>query len=153
MRRMLLTVLTVLAVAVLPVQAQHMDHKITAPDDLKWVDAAPLPGAKIVVLHGDPSKEGLFVYRFKFPANFKVPAHYHKASESVTVVSGEFFLGTGEKFELGAGKPMAPGAFAFIPPTHRHWAYTKDKETVVQVHGVGPTDLTFVNPAEDPRKK
>jgi hypothetical protein len=23
----------------------------------------------------------------------------------------------------------------------------------VQVHGIGPTDITFVNPGDDPRKK
>ncbi len=45
------------------------------------------------------------------------------------------------------------GAFVSIPPTHPHFAWTGGQEAVVQVHGYGPTDLTFVNPADDPRTK
>ena len=42
---------------------------------------------------GDPGKEGLFVYRVKVPAGYKIPPHKHKASENVTVLSGVFFVG------------------------------------------------------------
>ena len=37
--------------------------------------------------------------------------------------------------------------------THPHFAWAGNQETIVQVHGTGPTDITFVNPADDPRKK
>jgi len=63
------------------------------------------------VLQGDPAKEGLFVYRFKFPANFKVPPHFHKAGENVTVLAGTFFVGLGEKFDQGSGKELPVGGF------------------------------------------
>ncbi len=36
---------------------------------------------------------------------------------------------------------------------HPHYAGTAAEETLIQVHRVGPTDVTFVNPADDPRKK
>jgi hypothetical protein len=84
------------------------------------------------------TKEGLFVDRVKFPANYKIAPHFHKAVENVTVLSGVFYIGMGEVFDQKAGKEMPVGSFA---------------ETLVQVHGVGPTDITFVNPADDPRKK
>jgi quercetin dioxygenase-like cupin family protein len=151
--RTLLTVLIALILSAPPAFAQHGQHAVATPDGLKWVDAAPLPGAKMAVLNGNPAQEGLFVYRFKFPANFKVPPHVHKASESVTVLSGTFFIGLGEKFDQGAGTEMPVGSFVFIPPKHPHFAWTGADETIVQVHGYGPTDLTFVNPADDPRKK
>jgi hypothetical protein len=32
------------------------------------------------------------------------------------------------------------------------FGYTKE-ETVIQLHGVGPWGLTYLNPADDPRKK
>jgi quercetin dioxygenase-like cupin family protein len=144
----------VLLIAVLPVQAQQPDgHTLLTPDGLKWTEPAVLPGAKLAVLQGDPSKEGLFVYRFKFPANFKVPAHYHKAGENVTVLAGTFFIGLGEKFDQGSGKELPIGGFIAIPPKHPHFAWAGPQETIVQVHGIGPTDITFVNPADDPRKK
>ena len=142
------------ALAVVPVQAQQHDgHVIHMPDALKWVEPAVLPGVKMALIQGDPSKEGLFVYRFKFPANHKVPAHFHKAGENVTVLSGTFFIGLGEKFDQGSGKELPAGGFVAIPPNHPHFAWAGPQETIVQVHGIGPTDITFVNPADDPRKK
>ena len=144
----------VLLLAVLPVQAQQHDgHTVHMPDALKWVEPAVLPGAKLAVIQGDPAKEGLFVYRFKFPANYKVPPHFHKAGENVTVLSGTFFVGLGEKFDQGSGKELPVGGFIAIPPKHPHFAWAGSQETIVQVHGIGPTDITFVNAADDPRKK
>ena len=153
MRRMSIVTL-VLLLAVVPVQAQQHDgHTIHMPDSLKWVEPAVLPGVKLALVQGDPAKEGLFVYRFKFPANFKVPPHFHKAGENVTVLSGTFFIGLGEKFDQGSGKELPTGGFVAIPPKHPHFAWAGPQETIVQVHGIGPTDITFVNPADDPRKK
>jgi hypothetical protein len=58
----------------------------------------------------------------------------------------------GEKFDQDSGKELPVGSFVAIPATHRHFAWSGGQETVIQVHGVGPTDITFVNPADDPRK-
>lgn len=153
MRRIAL-VSILLLIGVLPVQGQQSDgHSLLLPDGLKWVEPAVLPGAKLTVLQGDPVKEGLFVYRFKFPANFKVPPHFHKSGENVTVLSGTFFVGLGEKFDQGSGKELPVGGFIAIPANHPHFAWAGPQETIVQVHGIGPTDITFVNPSDDPRKK
>ena len=137
----------------LPVQAQQHAHTISMPETLKWVEPGVLPGARLAAVHGDPSKEGLFVYRLKMPANYRIPPHFHKASENVTVLSGVFFIGVGEKFDQGSGQGLPVGGFVSIPPDHAHFAWAGGEETVVQVHGVGPTDLRFVNPSDDPRKK
>jgi hypothetical protein len=37
------------------------------------------------------------------------------------------------------------------PKTH-HFGWTAE-ETIVQLHGVGPWGVTYVNPADDPRNK
>jgi hypothetical protein len=55
--------------------------------------------------------------------------------------------------DQGSGKELTVGGFVSVPPTHRHFAGAGGEETLIQVHGVGPTDITFVNPADDPRKK
>ena len=65
----------------------------------------------------------------------------------------KWVVGMGEKFDQGSGKELPVGGFVAIPPKHPHLAGAGGQETVVQVHGVGPTDITFVNPADDPRKK
>ena len=128
------------------------------PQNLAEVKWGPAPnmlpaGAEVAVLFGDPSKAGPFAIRLKFPANYNIPAHSHPTDENVTVTSGTFFVGMGEKFDQGSGKELPVGGFVSVPATHRHFAWAGDQETIVQVHGVGPTDITFVNPADDPRKK
>lgn len=152
MTRLIIAILSVIVLGAVPGLAQQ-GHVVATPDALKWVEPATFPGARLAVVQGDPSKDGLFVYRVKFPAGYKIPPHTHKASENVTVLGGVFFVGMGEKFDQGSGTELPVGGFVAIPPKHPHFAWAGGQETVVQVHGVGPTDITFVNPADDPRKK
>src|SRR5262245_38605619 len=152
MRRIAPAILLSVAVA-LPVLADHPSHIVMRPDTLKWVEPAVLPGARLAVVQGDPAKEGLFADRLRMPAGYKIPPHFHKAGENVTVLSGVFSIGVGEKFDESKGQELPAGGFVSIPPGHPHYAWAGTQETVVQVHGVGPTDLTFVDPADDPRKK
>jgi quercetin dioxygenase-like cupin family protein len=153
MRRIVPVVLVLALLVSLPVLAGQDAHMVSMPDTLKWVEPPVLPGARLAVVLGDPSKEGAFVYRLKIPAEYRIPPHLHKAAENVTVLSGTFFIGIGEKFDPGAGRALPAGGFVSIPPDHAHFAWAGGQETVVQVHGMGPTDLRFVNPADDPRKK
>ena len=153
MRRIVSTTLALVLLTALPLLAQQQHHVVATPDALKWVDPPTFPGAKLALVQGDPSKEGLFVYRVRMPGNFKIPPHFHKASENVTVLAGSFNIGMGEVFDQSKATPLPVGGFVAIPPTHRHFAWAGPEETVIQVHGVGPTDITFVNPADDPRKK
>lgn len=124
----------------------------TLPANATWAPLPVFPGAKIAALHGNPAQPGPFVYRVSFPADFKVPAHSHPAAENVTVLSGVFHLGMGDKLDPGKGERLTAGGFISIPPEHRHYAWTTS-ETVIQVHGVGPTGITFVNAADDPRRR
>ena len=132
--------------------AQQMPAPTNA-DDLKW-GAAPKvfpPGAQIAVVSGDPFKEGLYVVRLKMPAGYKIPAHNHPTTEYVTIVSGKFHIGMGEKLDEKKGIELRPGGFGEAPARMNHYAWTSE-ETVVQVHGQGPFALTYVNPADDPSK-
>jgi quercetin dioxygenase-like cupin family protein len=129
------------------------DHMMIDPKDLKWEDVAALPpGAKVAVIEGPLDQAGPFIIRFKFPADFKVPAHWHPNIEHVTVLSGTLYMGTGDKLDMTKGHPISAGGVSIIPPKTNHFGWTKE-ETIVQVHGVGPWGVTFVDPADDPRKK
>lgn len=90
--------------------------------------------------------------RIKFPANYKIAPHFHSAIEHVTVISGEFGMGVGEKFDQGKGTVLKADEVAIMQAKTPHYAFTT-KPTEIQVHGVGPWTLTFVNPSDDPRKK
>lgn len=129
------------------------DHIMLIEPELKWADAPPaLPsGAKLAVLEGDPAQAGPFTMRIKVPANYKVAPHWHPADEHVTVISGGFYMGLGDKFDEKVMKELTPGGFAVMATGTRHFAMTK-KETEVQVHGIGPWAINYVNPADDPRQ-
>jgi quercetin dioxygenase-like cupin family protein len=130
------------------------DHVLVRPDDIKWGSApAALPaGAKLAVLAGDPSKSGPYVVRVQFPDGYKVAPHWHPTDENVTVIKGTFMMGKGDKFNAGAAEALPAGSFVRMPKEMRHFAYAKG-ETIVQVHGMGPFEFNYVNPADDPRKK
>jgi hypothetical protein len=121
--------------------------------EIQWKDgpASLAAGAKVAVLEGDPSKEGFFTMRLLLPDGFKIQPHWHPKVEHVTVISGTFNVGMGDKFDQTATREMPAGTFGFWPADMKHFAWAKG-ETVLQLHGTGPWMITYVNPADDPRK-
>jgi quercetin dioxygenase-like cupin family protein len=133
--------------------AEMPGHIMVAPGDLKWADVPSLPaGAKLAVIEGPLNEAVPFTIRIKLPAGYQIPAHWHPAIEHVTVISGTFNLGMGDKLERPMTKPLSAGSVAIMQPKTNHFAWT-EQETIVQVHGVGPWAINYVNPADDPRKK
>jgi hypothetical protein len=141
-------------------QSAGDDHKddmkaaIHTPDKLAWKDGPPsLPkGAKIAVLEGDPSKEGPFVFRVKVPDGYKIPPHTHPKPERITVISGTFNIGMGDKFDADKGKAMPAGTYGTWPAKMKHFVWVKG-ETVIQFHGEGPWAINYLNPDDDPRNE
>ena len=131
----------------------HTGHVMVMPADLKWADVPSLPpGAKLTVIEGPMNEAVPFIARLKLPADYKLPAHWHPAIEHVTVISGTFNMGTGDKLDPAKTQALTAGSVAIMQPKTHHFAWTKE-ETIVQIHGVGPWGVTYVNPADDPRKK
>ena len=130
------------------------DHIMVKPADITWKDGpASLPkGAKSAVVEGDPTKAGAFTLRIKLPANYKIPPHWHPAIEHVTVLSGSFHMGLGETFDESKASKLPVGGFAVMAIGTRHFAFTKDEATI-QLHGVGPWGINYVNSGDDPRNK
>ncbi len=126
--------------------ASAEDHKYgPAPDSLP-------PGAQLAVLHGNPAEKGMFIIRLRFPAGYTVPPHSHPSSEYVTVISGNLSLGMGDTLDRSAAKALGPGGFAIAPANMNHYALT-DQGATVQISAEGPFAVTYVNPADDPRRK
>lgn len=133
--------------------AQMGGHRMITASDLKWADVPSLPpGAKIAVIEGPMNEAVPFTIRLKFPANYNIPAHSHPAIERVTVLAGTFHMGTGDRLDAQKTMPLKPGDMMIMQPQTNHFAWTKE-ETVVQLNGTGPWAVTYVNPADDPRKK
>jgi quercetin dioxygenase-like cupin family protein len=144
---------TLLLVGLAPIGASADDHVAVNPDQLKWGPAPPaLPkGAQLAVLSGDPGKQGLYVIRLKVPAGYKVQPHVHPTDENVTVLSGTFHIGMGDKFDDKKGTALKAGGFGITPKGMQHYAWFNE-ESIIQIHGMGPFAITYVNPADDPRK-
>ena len=129
-------------------------HVMKAPAEMTWGDAPPVfeKGASFTVVSGDPGKAGLYVVRLKMPAGYKVMPHWHPTDEHVTVVSGTFALGMGDKLDEATMTSLPAGGYALLPAEMHHYAMAKT-EAIVQVHGMGPFAITYVNPADDPSKR
>lgn len=125
-----------------------------APKDAKYGPVPPSfpPGAQVAVLSGNPFGAGDYVLRLKMPAGYQIPAHNHPTVENVTVISGQFHAGMGDKLDKAKSMTFQPGGFAALPANMNHFAWTSG-ETVVQVHGTGPFAITYVDPKDDPSKK
>ena len=122
-------------------------------DSLKWNDEPILPkGAKSALLVGDPSKAGVFIVRLKFPPNYPIPAHTHPFTEVITVLSGKLGNGMGNTFDSSKGEVLNAGDSFVLPAGHAHYVWTTDEETIVELIATGPWDISYINPADDPRK-
>ena len=131
---------------------QAADMRLYPAETIEWKagPAALPPGAKMAVLEGDPTKEGSFVVRFQFPDGYHVAPHTHPKTERVTVISGALYLATGEALDRNNAKKLPAGSFGYWPAGMKHTAWSEG-DTVIQLHGVGPWQINYVNPADDPR--
>ncbi|PYI70627.1 MAG: hypothetical protein DMF02_08395, partial [Verrucomicrobia bacterium] len=132
--------------------AQSLEMGFYGPETIEWKvgPAAIPPGAKMAVLEGDPTKEGPFVVRFQFPEGYHIPPHTHPKTERVTVISGTMLLAMSENLDRSAAKTLTAGTYGFWPAGMKHTAWSGG-ETVIQLHGIGPWQINYVNPADDPR--
>ena len=133
-------------------QVNH-NHTLVEPGKLTWADVPSLPkGAQIAVIEGPMNEAVPFTVRLKFPADYRIPPHWHPAVERVTVLSGTFNMSSGEEFDRSKTHAVNVGGMAIMPAQSPHFAWTTG-ETIVQLHGMGPWGVTYVNPLDDPRKK
>jgi len=147
-----LVVVAALALTAAPSQAQQHAQHAAQTAKLAWGPAPPfLPaGAKFALVSGDPGKSGPFEIRLDMPSGYMIPPHTHPTAETVTVKSGHFAYGMGDKVDKKAEKTMTAGKSGTLPPNMAHWAHAKGR-TVVAVSGNGPFAITYVNPTDDPR--
>jgi quercetin dioxygenase-like cupin family protein len=138
------------AASVADATSSQSQMTLFTPDTIEWMPGSNhLPvGSKIAVLEGDPNKEGPFTIRVKFPANYMNAPHTHPKAEHMTVISGSFNLGVGQKFDSTNGKEMPAGSFVLIPAGVPHYGWGTE-ETVLQIHGMGPREKILINATDN----
>ncbi|MGA2003080.1 MAG: cupin domain-containing protein [Terriglobales bacterium] len=153
MRTIMLGVLLVSVSALLAQSGSHQNA--FTPDQIKYGPPPPFiaPGAQVAVIEGDPmASSGDFTVRLKMPDGYKIAPHWHPKRENVTVISGTFKAGMGDKFDESKMMTFPAGSFVYLDPDMHHYAMASG-EAVVQVHGISPLQFNYVNPADDPSKK
>jgi ketosteroid isomerase-like protein len=129
-------------------------HVVATAASLKWgpgPDALP-KGASLAVVAGDPSKPAPYVLRARMPAGYRIMPHWHPTDESVTVLEGTVAFGMGDAWDATKMDSVSVGGLGVMPANMRHSFLAKTAATI-QIHGMGPFALTYVNAADDPRTK
>jgi hypothetical protein len=148
------TLMVVLSSMLLFAQSGKPQNAFT-PDQIKYGPPPPFvaAGAQLAVLEGDPTAStGDFTIRLKMPSGYKIAPHWHPKRENVTVISGNFKVGMGDKFDQTKMTTFPAGSFAYLDPDMHHYAMASGP-TVVQVHGMSPLQFNYVNAGDDPSKK
>jgi hypothetical protein len=127
-------------------ESTNPGHKIAHSGDLNWKPI--MKGCELATIAGDARAEGVpFVLRIRCADGTKIPAHWHPTDENLTVLEGIFLVGMGGTFDETKLSPMNVGDFTMMPKEMRHFAICKG-ETSVQIHGLGPFKINWLNPAE-----
>jgi len=118
--------------------------EFTKPGDIKFV-RNPAGTQETAVLFGDPAKPGPYVIRLRWlPGNMSRP-HFHPNDRFFVVISGTWWLGTGEKYDPNSTVPVPAGTYVIHHAGQVHYDGAKDEPAVIQVWGMGPATST---PAE-----
>lgn len=141
----------VLGVALAAETHAPADHLVVPHDKMVWGPAPQqLPaGAELSVVQGNPGSDGFYVLRLRMPDGYKILPHWHPTAENVTVLSGTLHVGSGDKFDTKMGDALGVGGYVSLPGLMHHYAWTEGA-TEVQIHGVGPFAIFYINPADDP---
>ena len=119
------------------------------PDQIQWRDLPDGHGAQLATIAGDPSGNGLYVQRVRFPPHVMDQPHRHPHDRHVTVISGTWFTGTGSTFDPGKAVPLRAGSYMLHPGGAWHWdGSNSDEEVIVQVVGIGPADTVQADPRQ-----
>jgi quercetin dioxygenase-like cupin family protein len=127
-------------------KAANSMHKIVRSGNLKWMPI--IKGCEIAVIEGNlDSADQPFVARFHCSDGAKTPPHWHPTDENLTVLKGTFLVGTGESFDESKLQAMNFGSYMMMPKEMRHFGMAKG-DLILQVHGIGPFKVNWVNPSE-----
>jgi quercetin dioxygenase-like cupin family protein len=130
--------------------AMAQNQPITVrPENVQWTDIKEMPGWQQATLAGDPAKPGPYVQRIKLPPNALVPPHSHPDTENLTVISGAFGIGEGNKVDKHKGQVLGVGSFFLLPANTVHFAWAGPKGAIIQIHGVGPSGMTMAGHAKE----
>jgi hypothetical protein len=138
----LLSIATLALLLAAPTSADLNPAALTykLPNQINWVEESN--GALQAVLKGDPSKPGLYIILVRWKAHRMSHPHFHPNDRYVTVISGTWWVGTGNKFDPNSTTPLPAGTYVTHYGKQIHYDGAKDEDVVLQIVGEGPSTST-----------
>ena len=119
------------------------------PEQLEWQTLEP--GLSVAIVEGNPGGEGFYIIRARFaPGVFSEP-HYHPNDRYITVIQGTWWTGTGTVWDKENAVPLGPGSYMKHPGGAAHYDGSLDEEVIVEIKGMGPAPLIYVDADGKPR--
>lgn len=118
-----------------------------APNEVSFQPMASDKDAEMATLYGDPSKSGIYVLRFKVPANWTGRPHLHGGTELMTVQSGSCYMAYDADLTRKAAKALPAGSFTVLPGGHPMRAFSGEGGCVLDVQGEGPFTIHYLDEA------
>ena len=108
---------------------------------------------RLAVIAGKPSEPGPYTIRVRVPGGVKLMPHRHSEDRIYTVISGVFYIGMGDEFDIVKLEAYPPGAVIVLPGNTSHFHSAKSGEYIAQVTAIGPLGFEYVNSQDDPRNE
>ena len=131
-----------------------MKDNDTAAAPLQWTEPKAIPpGTRMIMVYGNPGEPGPYIFRVRFPAGYKLPAHRHTDQRQVTVLEGYYWSAAGETFDQDKLKRFGPGDHYITEGNVPHFAWA-ETDVLIQEAGIGPISnpIQYVRPQDDPRR-
>jgi hypothetical protein len=107
------------------------------PDQIPW-QGDPKTGPLSYVLWGDPTKPGPYAILVKWPPHQMSRPHTHPYDRRVTVISGTWWVGTGQTFAPQSTTPIPAGSVVTHFAKQFHYDGAKDEPAILEIVGEGP---------------
>lgn len=116
------------------------DPKVLTIKTPQEIDFPPKDsGNQQIVLFGDPKVEGsLYGIHFRWLPHSNSRPHMHKYDRHIYVLSGTWWLGSGEKYDMNTTYPVKPGSYVLHKGGEIHYDGAKDEPVILLVVGMGP---------------
>jgi quercetin dioxygenase-like cupin family protein len=121
---------------------------LVRPEEIQWISNNDVPGVEAAILLGDPQRPGPLIVRVKLAANLRIEPHTHPDARTYTVLSGEWQLGFGDKFDAQKLRAYGQGSLYRLPAKVPHFQAAGPHGTTIQIESIGPSSTDFLNPSK-----
>jgi hypothetical protein len=126
---------------------------ITLPQDIKWKSWSGLPPrmGEVATLYGGLDKPGPYLVLMKWYPGFMSAPHSYATDRLCMVMSGTWWVNSGEDFDPAHCVPVPAGGFVRRVARTPHYDGVKKgapEPVVIAIFGMAPVELKLVDPTK-----